>query len=68
MKQEVWITLRFKGEADAELDSDKMAEDMLRTLEKYIDGRPDGLIHGFERVVPGDVVEVEEEAEIYGNT
>ena len=63
MEHEVWITLRFKGEASAEADSRKVAENLLTSLETFIEAG--GQAHGFMVTQRGDVLEVEEEAAIY---
>ncbi|CCF19130.1 protein of unknown function [Pseudorhizobium banfieldiae] len=65
MDQEVWITLRFKGEASADADSRKIAENLLTSLENFIEAGGQG--HGFMTTQRGDVLEIEEEASIYGN-
>ncbi len=65
MEQEVWITLRFKGYADAKLDADKMAADLLADLTSHLHAGTG--THGFMPSQPGDVIEVEEEAQIYDN-
>ncbi|MCV0350236.1 MAG: hypothetical protein K5863_09175 [Nitratireductor sp.] len=62
--QETWITLRFKGEIPIELDAQDTAEKLLVYLQNCIQ-HDDGQTHGFEYVQPGDVIEVEEEAQIY---
>lgn len=63
MQQEVWITLRFKGEMDVSGDSSAIAAALLAELESHI--AVGGQSHGFEYGQPGDVLEIEEESEIY---
>ncbi|MEN5275796.1 hypothetical protein ABE527_02485 [Brucella sp. TWI432] len=63
MKQEIWITLRLKGYVDADADVQKVGENLLSHLENHI--REGGQAHGFMSSQPGDVLEIEEEAEIY---
>lgn len=63
MDQEIWITLRFKGETDADADADKVAANLLESLESFI--AAGGQAHGFMVTQPGDVLGVGQEAEIY---
>lgn len=77
--QELWITLRFKGCADVEDDEQLVARHLLSHLEALLArARPtlaDRLLsilgiakpqHGFTLCQPGDVMDIETEAEIYG--
>lgn len=77
--QELWITLRFKGCADVENDEQLVARRLLSHIEDHL-ARPrpsiaDRLLsifgitkpqHGFALCQPGDVMDIEAEAEIYG--
>ena len=63
MMQEVWITIRLKGEMNAAYDADAIAKRVLLECEKLFVGQDRGT--GFETAADGDVIEVEEEAEIY---
>ncbi len=77
--QELWITLRFKGCADIEDDEQLVARRLLSHLENLL-ARPrptladrllsilefNKLRHGFTLCHPGDVMDIETEAEIYG--
>lgn len=63
MQQEIWITIRLKGEADASLDPDKIAQAVLTRCQNAC--RDAGVELAFVVTQPGDVLEVEEEAEIY---
>lgn len=65
MDHEVWITLRFKGSADATANVDEVAKALLEHLEGHL--QVGGQSHGFEYCQPGDVLEVLEEREIYGS-
>jgi len=76
--QELWITLRFKGCADIEDDEQLVARRLLSHLENLL-ARPrptfaDRLLsilgvtkpqHGFTLCQPGDVIDIETEAQIY---
>lgn len=61
--QELWITLRFKGYADATRDAQRIAEQTLAALQSYLEQRPPCL--PFALAQPGEIIEVEEEAQIY---
>lgn len=65
MDQEVWITLRLKGYADAGADAGAIAEALLTDLQQHVELGVG--THGFMTSQPGDVLKVEEEAAIYGN-
>lgn len=65
MVQEVWITIRLKGQMQAALDANAIAGRVLEACSAHFTGDDRGT--GFETVIHGDVIEVEEEAQIYGN-
>lgn len=70
MMQEVWITIRLKGEMDAAHDANAVATELLQHLEQCLilrEGLGTQPALGFSYCQPGDVIEVEEEARIYGN-
>lgn len=63
MRQEVWFTLRLKGEMIASADAKALAQQVLAHIEKIL--APQDSIGSFSVCQPGDVIEVEEEAQIY---
>ena len=65
MMQEVWITIRLKGEMNAADDANVIAKRVLDKCEHNFTHEHPGL--SFSICQPGDVIEVEEEAAIYGN-
>lgn len=65
LMQEVWITIRLKGEMNAALDADSVAAHVLQHIEKMLE--PADSVATFSVCQPGDVLEVEEEAQIYDN-
>lgn len=65
MMQEVWITIRLKGELNANADARNAAETVLAATEAHFKTRAGRMI--FNICQPGDVIEVEEEAQIYNN-
>lgn len=63
MMQEVWITIRLKGEMRAAFDAQNLALRVLQHAEQtFLDKDM-----GFTVCQPGDVIEVEEEAQIYNH-
>lgn len=62
-RQELWITLRFKGEADSSADPQNIAQRLLDDLQSQL-VRPNHPT-GFSACQPGDIIEIEEEAHIY---
>lgn len=61
--QELWITLRFKGYADALADPRHIANDLLAELQAHLELKYGAISFAISQ--PGDVMEIEEEAEIY---
>lgn len=65
LQQEVWLTVKFKGYTDSSLNLDDAAPKLLAALENYI--KEQGNLHGFSVSQAGEVVAIEEEAQIYNN-
>lgn len=77
--QEVWITLRLKGSMPLSVDADKAAGTLVKRIEAHLlhgsTGQPPSLWHrlfnrnvsklDFSLCQPVELIEVEEEAEIY---
>lgn len=61
--QELWITLRFKGYADASAPAQHVAEQTLADLQAHLELRYGALPFAISQ--PGEVIDVEEEAQIY---
>lgn len=61
--QELWITLRFKGYANASTPAQSVAEQTLAGLQAHLELRYGAL--PFTISQPGEVIEIEEEAQIY---
>ncbi len=61
--QELWITLRFKGYADAEAPAQHVAEHTLADLQAHLERRYGALPFAISQ--PGEVINIEEEAQIY---
>ncbi|WP_020084859.1 hypothetical protein [Hyphomicrobium zavarzinii] len=62
--QELWITLRFKGYAEASAPALRVAELTLADLQAHLERRHGAL--PFAITQPGEIIEVEEDAQIYG--
>lgn len=61
--QELWITLRFKGYANASAPAQHVAEQTLADLQAHLELRYGALPFAISQ--PGEVIDVEEEAQIY---
>lgn len=61
--QELWITLRFKGYADATAPAQHVAEHTLADVQAHLERRYGALPFAVSQ--PGDVIDVEEETQIY---
>lgn len=61
--QELWITLRFKGYADAAAPAQNVAEQTRADLQAHLERRYGALPFAISQ--PGEVIDVEEEAQIY---
>ena len=61
--QELWITLRFKGYAEASAPAQHVAEQTLADLQAHLEQRHGALPFAISQ--PGEVIDVEEEAQIY---
>jgi hypothetical protein len=61
--QELWITLRFKGYANASAPAQHVAEQTLADLQAHLELRHGALPFAISQ--PGEVIDVEEEAQIY---
>lgn len=62
--QEVWITIKLKGYADVNTNLDETASKLLQAVQSTIGDKD---VAGFYIGKAGEVVSVEEEAQIYGN-
>lgn len=63
--QELWITLRFKGYADSLADPRHIANDLLAELQAHLELKYGAISFAISQ--PGDVMDVEEEADIYAD-
>jgi len=78
-EQELWITLRLKGSLDVHADEQQAARDLLAQIQQQIKNPATTILdralrllhlrkpidHGFTICQPGDVMDIETEAEIY---
>lgn len=62
--QEVWITIKLKGYADVNTNLGDSSSKLLQVVESMIGDKD---VAGFYIGQTGEVVSIEEEAQIYGN-